>query len=109
MLREIRVRNLTSSLFGNMGLTEVAEALLLQNLRGTPARRQLTLAGQLAGIQFEREVMELATAAIENNKGTDYEGRLRDICKDRDGRLSRMVRSGLELPSNVRQRWGDCS
>ena len=86
-------------------MTEVAEALLLQNLRGTPARRQLTLAGQLAGIQFEREVMELARAVIENNKGTDYEGRLSDICKGRDGRLSRMVRSGLELPSDVRQRW----
>ena len=71
----------------------------------TLARRQLTLAGQLAGIQFEREVMELARVAIENNKGTDYERRLIDICNDRDGRLSRMVRSGLELPSDVRQRW----
>ena len=49
--------------------------------------------------------MELAGAAIEDNKGTDYERRLNDICNDRDGRLSRMVRSGLELPSDVCQRW----
>ena len=49
--------------------------------------------------------MELARAAIEDNKGTDYERRLNDICNDRDGRLSRMVRSGLELPSDVCQRW----
>ena len=49
--------------------------------------------------------MELARAVIENNKDTDYIDRLSDICNDRDGRLLRMVRSGLELPSDVRQRW----
>ncbi len=51
MLREIRVANLTESLFGGMSRADLAEALLPTNPQ---------LAAQIAGIEFERAVKSYA-------------------------------------------------
>lgn len=52
-LREIRVGNLTRQIFSDMTRSELAEALLATNVE---------LAGQVAGIEFERSVKRLARA-----------------------------------------------
>ena len=53
-LREIRVGNLTRQIFEDMSRTDLAEALLETNVE---------LAGQIAGIEFERCVKRLTQAA----------------------------------------------
>ncbi|MCY4498414.1 MAG: hypothetical protein OXC14_14135 [Rhodospirillaceae bacterium] len=58
MLREIRVRNLTESLFGTMTPAELAEALLSGRRRRGDQER-ITLAARIAGIEFEQAVMQV--------------------------------------------------
>ena len=89
MLREIRVRNLTRSLFGAMELADLARALLPESRRrgGSIKRDQRLLAARIAGIEFERAVMRMA-------------GR----CPGDSARL-RTVVSDLRIPGDVRQRW----
>ena len=76
-LREIRVGNLTRQLFSDMPRAELAEALLATNVE---------LAGQIAGIEFERSV-RLLTQAGASDKLRDLVNdrlpdRIRDACKD---------------------------
>ena len=59
-LREIRVGNLTRQIFSDMTRAELAEALLATNVE---------LAGQVAGIEFERSVKRL-TRSKPNDKMT---------------------------------------
>ena len=104
MLREIRVRNLTKSLFGNMELVDVAEALIAQNLKEAPSRKQLRLASQLAGIQFERAVMELALKEMTCHTGTPYSDELTRVYNQRKDKLWGTV-NALDLPEDVRRDW----
>ena len=65
-LREIRVGNLTRQIFSDMSRVELAEALLATNVE---------LAGQIAGIEFERSVKRLTQAGSSD--------KLRDLVNDR--------------------------
>ena len=57
LLREIRVRNLTRSLFGSLRLADIAEALIpAHGGQGEPDEDQIVLAGRIAGIELERAV-----------------------------------------------------
>ena len=78
-LREIRVGNLTRQIFSDMSRVELAEALLATNVE---------LAGQIAGIEFERSV-RLLTQAGSSDKLRDLvkdrlPDRIREICQDED-------------------------
>lgn len=54
LLREIRVRNLTRSLFGSVSLADIAEALIPEHGGpGEPDEDQIVLAGRIAGIELE--------------------------------------------------------
>lgn len=75
-LREIWAGNLTRPLFSDISRVELAEALL-----GT----DLELAGQIAGIEFERSVKRLVQA--------DPDDRLKDVVH---GRLSALVRENYQ-------------
>lgn len=76
-LREIRVGNLTRQLFTEMSRLELAEALLATNVE---------LAGQIAGIEFERYVRRLTRAKKKDKLDCLVKTRLRDLildsCKD---------------------------
>ena len=57
LLREIRVRNLTRSLFGSLSLADIAEALIpAHRVQGEPDEDQIVLAGRIAGIELERAI-----------------------------------------------------
>ena len=58
-LREIRVANLTSSLFGTMTMPQFAEALVPRDARRTKGD-QVHLAGRIAAIEFEAAVMQVS-------------------------------------------------
>ena len=78
-LREIRVGNLTRQIFSDMPRVELAEALLATNVE---------LAGQIAGIEFERSI-RLLTQARPSDKLRDLvkdrlPDRIREICQDED-------------------------
>ena len=106
LLREIRVRNLTRSLFCNMELADVAEALVPQYLHDLPDSNELLqLAGQLAGIEFERAVMEVARQTIVRHKGTPYADEVSRVYNKRRDRLWLMVNDTLNLPTDVRENW----
>ena len=91
-LREIRVRNLTQSLFGTMSMAAFAEALLPRGLR-RPKRDQIMLAGRIAGIEFEKAIMEVA-GALSSEPAADRGA----------SELMRTVR-GLEVPPVTRDQW----
>ena len=98
LLREIRVRNLTRSLFRNMELADIAEALVPNYLHGLPDQdRLLQLAGQITGIQFERAVMEVARKSIIEFWGTPYANNVKRVYKERKDRLWLMVNEALNL------------
>lgn len=61
-LREIRVTNLTSSLFGTMTMADFAEALLPRDARRAK-QDQIRLAGRIAAIEFELAVMRIHRAS----------------------------------------------
>ena len=108
LLREIRVRNLTRSLFRNMELADVAEALVPNYLHDLPDQdKLLELAGQIAGIQFERAVMEVARKTIIEYWGTPYANNVKRVYKGRKDRLGLMVNETLNLGEDVRQNWRD--
>ena len=92
-LREVRVRNLTESLFGTMTMAELAEALLPSGLT-RPKHEQVLLAGRIAGIEFEQAVMQVARAL----PPTGGEDRLA-----RESLMS--VVSTLGVPEETRDRW----
>ena len=71
-LREIRVGNLTRQIFSDMTRVELAEALLATNVE---------LAGQVAGIEFERSVKRL-TRSKPNDK-TPLKKLVDDMLPDR--------------------------
>ena len=80
LLREIRVRNLTRSLLCNMELADVAEALVPNYLHDLSDQdKLLQLAGQIAGIQFEHAVMEVARKTIIEYWGTPYANKVNRI------------------------------
>ena len=57
LLREIRVRNLTRSLFGSLSLADIAEALIpTHGGQDEPDEDQIVLAGRIAGIELERAI-----------------------------------------------------
>ena len=57
LLREIRVRNLTRSLFGSLSLAHIAEALIpAHGGQSKPDDDQIALAGRIAGIELERAI-----------------------------------------------------
>ena len=91
-LREIRVRNLTESLFGTMSMAAFAEALLPRGLR-RPKRDQIVLAGRIAGIEFEKAIMEVA-GALSSEPVADHGA----------PELMRTVRA-LEVPPETREQW----
>ena len=91
-LREIRVRNLTESLFGTMTMPEFAEALLPGGLR-RPKRDQVVLAGRIAGIEFEKAVMEVAQSQ-----------RREPATHHAAPELMRVVRA-LDVPPETREQW----
>ena len=111
LLREIRVQNLTRSLFSNMELADVAEALAAdyRHDRTDDHGKLFQLAGQIAGIQFERAVMEVAKKTITRYKGrttcADYADDVKKVYKRRKDRLWRMVDKTLKLPERVRDDW----
>ena len=106
LLREIRVRNLTRSLFLNMELADVAEALVPNYLHDLPDQgRLLQLAGQIAGIQFEYAVMEVARKTIVEYRGTTYADNVSRVYNKRKDRLWPMVDGTLKLREDVRQDW----
>lgn len=70
-LREIRVANLTSSLFGTMTMAQFAEALLPDDARRTKDD-QIHLAGRIAAIEFESAVMQAFRSS--DRHGDDREG-----------------------------------
>ena len=108
LLREIRVRNLTRSLFRNMELADVAEALVPHYLEDfSDGSKRLHLAGQLAGIQFERAVMEVARKTITRYKGTLYADEVSRVYHERKDRLWTMVDRTLKLREDVKQNWRD--
>ena len=80
-LREIRVGNLTRQLFTDMSRLELAEALLVTNIE---------LAGQIAGVEFERCVKHLTRAAANDKLGPLVNGLLPDLIREvcRDSHLS---------------------
>lgn len=91
-LREIRVRNLTESLFGTMSMAEFAEALLPRGLK-RPKRDQIVLAGRIAGIEFEKTIMEVAGALSS------------ELVADRGApELMRTVRA-LDVPPETGEQW----
>ena len=61
MLRDIRVRNLTESLFGTVTLAQLAEALM-SGRRMPGEQDRVKLAARIAGIEFEQAVMQVARA-----------------------------------------------
>ena len=79
-LRAIQVGNLTARLFRDLSRADLAEALLATNAE---------LAGQIAAIEFERSVKDLATA--------DPDESLREIVK--------RLRSDLRLDAEAAVRW----
>ena len=65
LLREIRVRNLTRSLFGSLSLADIAEALIPEHDgQDEPDEDQIVLAGRIAGIELERAVKAWAMKSI---------------------------------------------
>ena len=92
-LREIRVRNLSESLFGTMTMAEFAEALLPGALR-RPKHDQVMLAGRIAGIEFEQAVIQVAQALRPRGHGDQ---------RTPDSLMS-VVRS-LQVPAETRDRW----
>ena len=58
-LRDIRVRNLTESLFGTVTLAQLAEALM-SGRRMPGEQDRVKLAARIAGIEFEQAVMQVA-------------------------------------------------
>ena len=93
-LRNIRVRNLTKSLFGTMSLPQMAEALLPPDDR-RPVRDQdqVHLSARIAAVEFELAVGEVAQQTVTFRHG-DLERRT----------LSEVVRS-LNLSSETKSRW----
>ena len=59
-LRAIRVRNLSHQLFEEMSRPQLAEALLEGAANDKQGQKRIDLAGQIAGIEFERFVVQLA-------------------------------------------------
>ena len=92
-LREIRVANLTSSLFGTMTMAEFAEALVPRDARRTKSD-QMHLAGRIAAIEFESAVMRISRCASGMN-GNDRGG---------SESLAKAVRT-IEMSENTRDRW----
>ena len=106
LLREIRVRNLTRSLFRNMELADVAEALVPNYLHDLPDQNKLLqLAGQIAGIQFEHAIMEVARKTIIKYWGSPYANNVNRVYKKRKDRLWLMVDKTLNLADDVRKNW----
>ena len=92
-LREVRVRNLTESLFGTMTMAELAEALLPSGLT-RPKHEQVLLAGRIAGIEFEHAVMQVARTLPPTGS------------EDQLARESLMSVVGtLGVPEETRNRW----
>lgn len=65
-IREIRVANLTRSLFGTMTMAQLAEALLPLDA-GQTKHDQIRLAGRIAAIEFESAVMRLLSSGRHGN------------------------------------------
>ena len=85
-LRAVRVLNLTEQLFEDMSRPDLAEALLDSASFGKQPQRRVDLAGQIAGIEFERFVGQLA------GKRPNEERRLADmVAKVRPRRLESPV------------------
>ena len=94
VLRGIRVRNLTNSLFGTMSLPEMAEALLPpDDRRPDRDRDQVHLCARIAAVEFELAVGEIAQQSLTFRHG-DLEGRT----------LSEVV-SSLKLSRDTKGRW----
>ena len=78
-LREIRVGNLTRQIFSDMPRVELAEALLATNVE---------LAGQIAGIEFERSVKRLTQTRPDDYSSLRHlvndrlPDRIRETCQD---------------------------
>ena len=92
-LREIRVANLTNSLFGTMNLAQFAEALLPRDARRTRGN-QIHLAGRIAAIEFESAVMrvfQLSSGRHGKDRG--------DV-----GSLAEAVRT-IEISEETRRKW----
>ena len=106
LLRTIRVQNLTRSLFSSMELADVAEVLAADYRHDLTDGKLLQLAGQIAGNQFERAVMEVAEKTIKKYRTTymKYADDVSKVYNDRRKGLWEMVDT-LELPENVKQDW----
>ena len=74
LLRELRVENLTSQLFGQLSRRQLAEAL-----NRCSARSANELAGQIAGIEFEKSLKEVLGTPPESEIGLRQ--LVRDVCK----------------------------
>ena len=92
-LREIRVRNLTESLFGTMTMPQFAEALLPKTVE-RPNRDQVLLAGRVASIEFEQAVMQVARSLSSEHEDDGPDART----------LMRVVRT-LGISRETRDRW----
>ena len=75
-LRAIRVRNLSHQLFEEMSRPQLAEALLEGAADDKQGQKRVDLAGQIAGIEFERFVGQLA------GKRPDEEQKLAEMVRE---------------------------
>ena len=91
-LREIRVRNLTESLFGTMTLAQLAEALVPRHMNRVK-QDQMVLAARIAGIEFEQAVIQVA-GALSPEHSTERS----------TPDLMRVVRT-LRVSPETRERW----
>ena len=92
MLRDIRVRNLTESLFGTVTLAQFAEALM-SGRRMPGEQNRMKLAARISGIEFEKAVMQVAQARATVRRDE----------RDRPSLMS--VVNNLGMQPEVKTRW----
>ena len=96
LLRKIRVRNLTRSLFGSLSLADIAEALIpAHGEQSEPDEDQIVLAGRIAGIELERAIKAWAMKVGWRPS------------KDRHSDLRGAVECLVGVPSQELSRWHD--
>lgn len=96
LLRAVRVENLTGQLFGELHRREIAEALARCS-----ARSANELAGQIAGIEFEKSIKELLGTPPESE--VPLKRLVRDSCKQHGSARNRATRwvSAVDIRNNL--------